>query len=295
MADKIFNWCSISLSGRRETSALPNARFPYWSFTKTVIAICALKLSEAGVIDLDAPLAGEAFTLRQLLMHTAGLNDYAQIAEYHRDVAANQLPWPRERLLKAVLAQGPLFTPGNGWCYSNVGYMLAREHIEAVSGKPFAHWVAEFISLPLELHSVELATTQAQFATLHWKAAAHYHPGWVYHGCLIGTASDAASILHALFCGKLVSTATREQMLMRYPLGGAIEGRPWTECGYALGLMSGRVADGVRAIGHSGAGPFCVNAVYHFPDSEDPMTVACFTEGSHEGVAEYYALNLLRR
>ncbi|WAT06267.1 serine hydrolase [Rouxiella badensis] len=155
MADKIFNWCSISLSGRRETSALPNARFPYWSFTKTVIAICALKLSEAGVIDLDAPLAGEAFTLRQLLMHTAGLNDYAQIAEYHRDVAANQLPWPRERLLEAVLAQGPLFTPGNGWCYSNVGYMLAREHIEAVSGKPFAHWVAEFISLPLELHSVE--------------------------------------------------------------------------------------------------------------------------------------------
>lgn len=47
--------------------------FPYWSFTKTVIAICALKLAASGKIDLDAPIAGEPFTLRQLLNHTAGL------------------------------------------------------------------------------------------------------------------------------------------------------------------------------------------------------------------------------
>ena len=31
-----------------------------------------------------------------------------------------------------------------------------------------------------------------------------------------------------------------------------------------------------RAIGHSGSGPFCVNAVYHFPDLPVPVTVAVF-------------------
>lgn len=49
---------------------------PYWSFTKTALAICALKLAEAGRLDLDAPARGAAFTLRQLLRHSAGLPDY---------------------------------------------------------------------------------------------------------------------------------------------------------------------------------------------------------------------------
>nr|WP_260349948.1 beta-lactamase family protein [Alloyangia mangrovi] len=29
--------------------------FPYWSFTKTVLAVCALKLVEAGKLRLDTP------------------------------------------------------------------------------------------------------------------------------------------------------------------------------------------------------------------------------------------------
>jgi D-alanyl-D-alanine carboxypeptidase len=90
------------------------ARFPYWSFTKTVIAICALKLCEDGVIDLDARLDDENYTLRQLLNHTAGLPDYGALPEYRRGVAADETPWPREKLLGAVLAKGPLFAAGEG-------------------------------------------------------------------------------------------------------------------------------------------------------------------------------------
>ena len=292
MSDKAFHWSWSTREGHQDASAQVTARFPYWSFTKTVIAICALKLSEIGVVELDTHLEGEAYTLRQLLQHTAGIADYGQIADYHRDVAAQQLPWPREKLLAAVREKGTLFPPGGGWAYSNVGYMLAREHIESASGQRFADLLEKLIVTPLGLQSVELATTQKQFASLHWQAAAQYHPGWVYHGCLTGTANDAAKILHALFSGELLSETLREQMLVRYPLGGVIPGRPWTECGYSLGLMSGKVEQGIRAIGHSGAGPFCVNAVYHFPDRDDPITVACFTKGADEGLAEFYATRL---
>jgi CubicO group peptidase (beta-lactamase class C family) len=63
------------------------ARFPYWSFTKTVIAICALKLCADGVIDLDARLDDENYTLPQLLHHTVGLPDYGALPEYRRGVA----------------------------------------------------------------------------------------------------------------------------------------------------------------------------------------------------------------
>ena len=81
-------------------------------------------------------------------------------------------------------------------------------------------------------------------------------------------------------------------MLDTKVLGGAIPDRPWTECGYALGLMSGAVRGAGKAVGHSGAGPFSVNAVYHFPDLSDPITVASFTDGTAEGVAEFAAVRL---
>ncbi|MCH2094964.1 MAG: hypothetical protein MK160_07570 [Rhodobacteraceae bacterium] len=72
-------------------------------------------------------------------------------------------------------------------------------------------------------------------------------------------------------------------------LGGPLQGRPWSQCGYALGLMSGSIEGLGRAVGHSGSGPFCASAVYHFPDAKDPVTVASFTDHSDEGLAEFAA------
>ncbi|PKR90502.1 serine hydrolase [Pleomorphomonas diazotrophica] len=279
----------ITADGRRGTHGDASLLFPYWSFTKTVIAICALKLYERGEIDLDQVLDGERFTLRQLLNHTSGLPDYSALSDYHAAVAADEDPWPRDRLLTAALVKGYLFEPGQGWSYSNVGFMLAREQLEVASGEDFAALVTDTICRPLGLNSIELATTREQFRRVHWPAGAKYHPGWVYHGCLIGTAEDAAHLLHALLCGALLGTTAVNEMLRRIPLGGAIEGRPWTDCGYGLGLMIGRMESAGRVIGHSGGGPFSVNAVYHFPERPDPVTVAVFSEGQSEGLAEYEA------
>jgi CubicO group peptidase (beta-lactamase class C family) len=204
-------------------------------------------------------------------------------------VARNEDPWPRDRLIRDTLAQGRLFAPGAGWSYSNLGYLLARAAIETASGQSFATLFHTRIAEALGLHSARLAETRDQFAHVHWPQAQHYHPGWVYHGCLIGTAADAARLLHALFTGTLLSPSSLTQMLVTHPLGGALPGRPWTECGYALGLMSGRMGTAGRAIGHSGGGPFSVNAVYHFPDLDTPATVASFTTGPQEGIAEHAA------
>lgn len=277
----------ISADGSRASRGNASLLFPYWSFTKSVIAICALKLHENGKVDLDGNISGERYTLRQLLSHTAGLPDYASLADYHRAVAANETPWPRDRLLDAALAKGFLFAPGQGWSYSNVGYMLAGELIEAASGLPLAALFEHIVSRPLGLRSVELATTREQFRRIHWQGAESYHPGWVYHGCLMGTAEDAALLLHGLVTGALLSEPMVREMRRSLPLGGALEGRPWTACGYGLGLMIGLMGGPGRAIGHSGGGPFSSNAVYHFPDVGHGVTVASFGEGQAEGLAEF--------
>ncbi|ANT61160.1 serine hydrolase [Salipiger sp. CCB-MM3] len=285
-------WITAQGSG---SEGVPERVFPYWSFTKTVLAICALRLAEDGELDLDAQVSDAPCTLRQLLDHSGGLPDYGPLPAYRHAVAADEEPWPTETLFRRTMAQGVRFAPGQGWAYSNLGYMLARQHIETVSGQRFGALIRDMIAAPLGLRGCRLAESREDFAQVHWPAARRYHPGWVYHGCLIGTAEDAALILHALFDGRLVSAHSLTQMLDRHELGGALEGRPWTLCGYGLGLMTGEVGAAGRASGHSGAGPFSVNAVYHFPDLPRPVTVASFTDGHEEGVAEFDALRIALR
>lgn len=283
----------MASSGLECGDFLSAARFPYWSFTKTVISVCALKLVEEGELDLDAPLTEHTYCLRHLLGHTSGLPDYGSLEEYHAAVARRDDPWSREELLAATLDQGLLFDPGEGWSYSNIGYLFVRDLIETATAKPLGTVISDFICKPLELETVEFWDTLAQSSNLYWDAAEGYDPGWVYHGCLIGSASDVTRLLHALFAGDLLRPETLRAMLDdRQFLGGAIPGGQWNQCGYALGLMSGEMEKVGRAIGHSGEGPFCVNAVYHFPDLPDPVTVASFTDGSNEGMAEVAAAKI---
>lgn len=277
----------ITSSGQEGGNTTSDLIFPYWSFTKAVIAICALKLVEVGKLDLDTPIKGQDYTLRQLLAHTSGLPDYGQFKEYGLAVNAGETPWSRDKVLDVALSNGRLFQPGQGWSYSNIGYMFIRELIEDVTKQPLGRVITDFICAPLDLASIVLAQTRQDFERVHWDAAANYDPRWVYHGCLMGTAADATRLLHALFTGDLLLPEMREQMFAKRILGGPIEGRPWQECGYALGLMSGSIENLGNTIGHSGAGPFCVNAVYHFPNASNPVTVACFTDGRDEGIAEF--------
>ena len=284
----------ITMTGQEGGDADIDARFPYWSFSKTAISICALKLVETTALNLDELLQGHPFTLRQLLGHSSGLPDYGSLDEYNLAVAREVKPWPRAKLLDATLAQGMLFQPGEGWSYSNIGFLLVRDLIEDVTAKSLGCVISELICKPLGLVSVDFWDTLDQSSALHWHAAVGYEPRWVYHGCLIGSAPDASRLLHALFAGDLLKSETLRVMLDRRTLGGTIPGRPWTECGYGLGLMSG-VMNGVgNAIGHSGDGPFSVNAVYHFPDLPDATTIACFTNGTDVGMAEFAAAKIVQ-
>jgi CubicO group peptidase (beta-lactamase class C family) len=290
---RVFHSAWIGGDGAVRTQGEAEAMFPWWSFTKTVIALAAMRLVEQGRLDLDARRPGKPWSLRQLLSHRAGVPNYGRLAAYHQAVARGEDAWGREALLEAVDAGRLDFEPGQGWSYSNVGYMFAGDAVAEAAGLPLGEALQALVIRPVDLQSPRFAEARADMAEVFWPHLRTYDPRWVYHGLLIGTPLDAARLLHAVFSGGFLSPGALSQMRDRFTrFGGPLPGRPVIEPAYGLGLMVGRLGEAGRAWGHNGAGPGSVNFVAHFPEVARPATVAVFTDGEDEGVAEFEAVRL---
>ena len=296
MQSAAFHSAWVSDDGAAGGTGAVHDTFPWWSFTKTILAFTVLRLVEAGRLELDVPRPHRLYTLRQLLLHRAGVPNYGRLKAYHEAVARGEDAWSRARLLQAVEAEKLDFEPGTRWNYSNAGYLFVRDAIEEATGLPLSETLRQWVLTPLDLPSVRLATKRADFEGIFWPQLRNYDPQWVYHGCLIGTPMDAAKLLHALFRGGLLRQSSIEAIFERSTiLDTAIPGRPWIRLSYALGLMCGAMGEVGRAWGHSGGGPYSANAVYHFPDLDAPLTVATFTNGEAEGPAEREVLSIAAR
>lgn len=270
------------------------ASVPWWSFTKTVLAATALTLVRDGLIGLDDVLDDGPFTLRQLLRHQAGLADYSELADYHTSVANGLQPWPAAQMLQRLEADRLRYAPGTGWGYSNVGYLYVGQLIERLTGLPLQQALTQRVFEPLTCGPARLATLPADLYGVQMGSAAGYHPGWVYHGLLVGTPHQAALLLHRVFTGQLLPPELLAEMQTTHVIGGPIPGRPWLAAAYGLGLMHGPTADGLVVSGHTGAGPGSVIAVYRAALGGRTASCAVFAEGDDQGAVEVRAVEMLR-
>jgi CubicO group peptidase (beta-lactamase class C family) len=257
---------------------------PWWSFTKTVIAAAALALVRDGRLALDTPLPGRAFTLRQLLQHRAGVAEYGGVAEYHAAVKRNDEPWPVATLLARAKADTPLYPPGEGWQYSNIGYLFVRELIEQTCGQDLDSALRTLVLAPLGVAGPRIALTRADLVDVTMGGVS-YHPGWVYHGLMVGRVADAALLLDRLLTDDLLPAELLAAMRDGHGLGGPVENRPWAAPAYGLGVMCGTARSGRTVIGHTGGGPGSVIAVYQVPATR-PFTAAAFALGDRPGPVE---------
>ena len=269
---------------------------PWWSVTKTCIAAAALILADRGKLKLDEPMPGRPFTLRQLLRHDAGLRDYAELPEYFAAVERGDVPWSDDDLLLRVGADNLAYQPGVGWTYSNAGYLLVRRAIEAAYGADLDTALRELVFAPVGVTDTHIARDAADLATGAFGNALNYHPGWVYHGLLLGPPREAALWMHQLMTGHLLPPKLLAEMLQRRGLDVRLTpGRPWSTAGYGLGVMMDIATSLGRCFGHSGEGPGSVCAVYHFPDLGPPRTVAAFAAHQSEGVVEHLVIETAAR
>jgi len=193
MNDPIVYAAKIDAGGALISDDSRGQLFPWWSLSKTVLAACVLELVARGAWALDGPLPGRRWTLRQLLQHRAGVPNYGRLAAYHEAVARGGEPWTVDDLLERVGTELD-FSPGAGWSYSNVGYFLVRQLIEETMDAEIRGALQRLIFDPLDRGSARLANEPGDLDRTAWGNSVGYHPGWVYHGLVIGTPAGCTRI-----------------------------------------------------------------------------------------------------
>jgi CubicO group peptidase (beta-lactamase class C family) len=279
--------------GKANEGLPARADLPYQiaSNSKQFTAMALILLRDEGKLSLDDPVSkflpgisgGDRITIRQLLSHTSGLQDF----------------WPQDYLFaemtKPTAPQGivdkwakkPLdFQPGARWQYSNTGYVVAGMIAEKVSGEPLLAYLNRKIFAPLDMHPVDQddTNTPAFPAGYHRSALGPVRiaqppaRGWLYAaGELSMTAEDLAKWDIARMNRAIIPE--RDWVEQETPVLRS-DGR---SNGYGLGVFNHYQRDR-HVIDHGGeaVGFLTQNTVY--PDTKDAIIV--FTNADFSGATD---------
>ncbi|HMH00110.1 MAG TPA: serine hydrolase domain-containing protein, partial [Terriglobales bacterium] len=103
----------------------------------------------------DFPAYGRALTIRHLLNHTSGLQDYEDLMSPDNGASPEKIAQIKDAGVLTLLKQqtGTKFAPGTKWEYSNSGYAVLSMVVEKVSGKAFGQFLQERIFGPLKMQN----------------------------------------------------------------------------------------------------------------------------------------------
>jgi CubicO group peptidase (beta-lactamase class C family) len=281
--------------------ATPDMRYSIGSISKQFTAAAILLLQEQGKLSLDDAVGkyvpgltrGDQVTIRQILSHTSGYQDY----------------WPEDYVMTPMLqpesaqqildtwAKKPLdFEPGTDWQYSNTNFVIAGRIVENITGRPLMDLLTERIFRPLGMKSVwnsdETALTHAD-ATPYYRhalgplrVAPKEGRGWMFAaGELAMTAHDLALWDESLIAQSILKPESYKQMFTPVFTNEAKlkEGK---NTHYGLGVGVGD-RNGHRSIEHSGEVSGFVSDNEVFVD--DGVAVAVLTNQDAVGAASTIA------
>ena len=279
----------------------PRHRFRIASHSKSFTAAGILKLREGNKLRLDDPAGrfvrglhpqvAEA-TLAQVASHSAGLIRDGGDAGFYDESRR----WPDKEELLAELRKPPVLEPNTRFKYSNLGFALLGQVIEAVSGTPYPDWISREVIGPAGLHETLPDGPPPRgmpFARGHTPKLllgerlvipGDYTEGAVAPaGGFVSTAADVARFYAQLSPSakrSLLSPASRREMTRRH----------WRnphsamETYYGLGTISGS-ASGWDWFGHGGGLQGYISSTRMYPAQELTLTVLT---NSTDGWAGYW-------
>lgn len=280
----------------------PESRMLAASIGKSFVAAAALALQAEGRLDLDARVSdwlGErawfdrlpnhhSLTLRHLLTHSGGLPDHVELPAFRQLFLSldpdDPAPEPAD-LIAMILDAAPLFPAGQGWSYSDTGYLLAGLVIDASAGRLWTEVVRDRFLLPLELADTEpsdrrdldrLAVGFTGMAgpvmrTLDTEGRMVFHPGIEgAGGGFVSTTADLARWGWLLWSGRAMELPYLDEMLQ-----GIETGTPGRYYGLAVGID---ITGSDEILGHGGWIPGYVGSLRYHPAQDTAIAIQINTD-----------------
>lgn len=262
-----------------------NLIVPWWSITKTVMAVTVLRLCEAGILQLDRSYLGLEVTLEQLLRHESGLNDYGGHPAYKKSVESSEKAWPFDNILSQI---ADFSYPKGSFNYSNIGYGYIKRIIEESTQMAMIDVMKRYVFEPLHISDVRMLIQYEPILGLRMD----YDPNWVYHGLLVGPMASGCHFLKAIMAGELLADKSMESFMTTHVLDFNLPGRPILQPAYALGMMVDLRDDDLLRYGHNGAGPDSFTILNYFPAYDTVIMV--FSQTMSEAALEEEMLRKIR-
>ncbi|HWB27683.1 MAG TPA: serine hydrolase domain-containing protein [Chitinophagaceae bacterium] len=232
------------------------------SVSKQFTAMAVMILKEQGKLSYGNTIGdffpafpdyGKSITVRQLLTHTSGLKDYAE------SIPADQTEQITVNDVLAILEKqaSGYFLPGQGYKYSNSGYVMLALIVEKVSGQSFADFMHDHIFQPLGMNATIVKDRQHERITNraygYSKRGAHYErtdqsitSGTYGDGGIYSSVDDLFKWDQALYTTKLVSAGTLQEAFTP----GTYGNNEHSDYGFGWSIDTVR---GYRKISHEGA------------------------------------------
>ena len=303
--DRNIDWSGASGYSCKESRAalLPGQTFRIASVTKTFVATAILRLWEEGKLQLEDPIAKyispehveilkqggyapQKITVLHLLTHSSGLSEHTQTDKFKLPYMRTNHVWTRtEQLQDLVTFSKPVGEIGKQFYYSDSGYILLGEIVEAITHKSLGEAIAELLDFKkLGLQNTHMEDAKGEFGT---ERIHQYFEGEdIYFinptldlyggGGLLSSVHDLSLFYQCLFENKVFrNEATLAKMLtpVSYPAKQALD--------YRIGIWEIEI-DGMKAYTHSG---FWGTQVVYIPSIKAGIAVNYSQRWENKGIA----------
>lgn len=301
-ADGRIVLAAAGLADTKAEIALDNAvGMPGGSTGKTFVAALTLLLVEDGTLSLDDPASkwlddtpwyhklpnAKEIRVRHLLSHTSGIADYPgtlrfRLAMIGRVLQTGSARFEPEELIGFVLGKKPPFPVGDGFRYTDAGYLVLGRLIEAATGERYYDLLQQRILGPLGLNDVRPADRSVLTnitpgytggtSNLKKDGRMKFDPSseWTGGG-LITNPAMLVEFFAALAEGRVLQPTTFAEML-----DGGWRNPKKPDSRYGFGVF---VSDADSSFGHGGFWPGYRTHVAHFLPTGTTIAVQTNRDG----------------
>jgi D-alanyl-D-alanine carboxypeptidase len=221
------------------------------SISKAFTGAVALRLVQEGRLGLDdtigqrlpglLPRAWSMVTVRQMLNHTSGLPDYTQSDGFRMQAMTNPRGYVSPmQIIGWGRTEGPMFTPGSRYEYSNTDNIVVGVIAQSVTGQSFGQLLSTLVFGPARLRHTSFPTRRISLPTpfMHGYDVEPGQPpqdvttflspsgAWA-SGAIVSTPADLGAFIRADLGGRLFASAQRREQL-RFIAGSSSPPGPGT-------------------------------------------------------------------